>query len=99
MIEGTDTASIIVDGNVSAPFTVYWWYRRATGNAGGGWGGRFAVPDGASPTSLTGTITLKMSDGSTGSIEISNQRHSSASVGLAIFTGSGDAPTAMTQRS
>lgn len=97
MIEGTDTASLIVDGNASAPFTVYWWYRPA-GGASGGWGGRFAVPDGIAPTSLAGNITLRMSDGSTGSIVVSNQRHASASIGLAIFTGSGDAPAAISQR-
>jgi hypothetical protein len=93
MIEGTDMASIIMDSIASDPFTLYWWYR----HVGGDWGGRFAVPDGISPLSLAGLITLKMSDGSTGLIEISNQRQSSASVGLAIFTGSGDAPAAMSQ--
>ena len=91
MIEGTGTASIILNGNASAPFTVYWWYRHSDG----GWGGRFAVPDGISPMSLTGTVTLKTSDGSMGSIEVSNQSHASAIVGLAIFTGLGDAPAAI----
>ena len=93
-MQGIGKASIILDGtDVSGPINVRWWYRAPTVRALGDWGGAFTVLRRMSMTSLlTHDLQLRMEDGSSGPIHVSN---SASGAGTAVFNGSGEPPSAI----
>jgi len=93
-MQGTGKAFIILDGtDVSGPINVRWWYRAPTLRSTGDWGGAFTVSRRMSMTSLLAhDVQLRMEDGSSGQIEVSN---SASGAGTAVFNGVGDPPSAI----
>ena len=93
-MKGTDKGSIILNGtDVSGPINVRWWYRAPTIGTSADWGGAFTVLRRMSMTSLlTHDLQLRMEDGSSGPIHVSN---SASGAGTAVFNGSGEPPSAI----